>query len=154
MIRRLLTGVLFAALAVTAAPASAQVGIFDLLRADLASQKKALLSQAMNMTEHEKEIFWPIYEDYQKELETLGEVRTTMIKDYSEHHASMSDKMAASLARRALDFEEKRLKLYRKYNGRIAKKLSPTLAARWLQAEHVINTMIDVQIVAELPLMK
>ncbi len=154
MIRRLMTASLFVALAGATAPTFAQPGILDLLRSDIATQKKALLTQALHMTEQQNEVFWPIYDDYQRELNRLGERRSAMLKDYSDHHESMTDKMAAGLTRRALDYEEKRLKLYRKYNGRFSKALSPKIAARWLQAEHVINTMIDVQIVSELPMMQ
>lgn len=153
MIRRLMAATLLA-LFVGGSPALAQADIVELLRSDIATQKKALLTYAMRMTEEESNTFWPIYNEYQKDLRKVADARIAMIKDYAANYDSMNDKMAADFSKRALRAEGDRLKLYKKYNGRMAKALSPKLAARWLQAEHAINTMIDVQIASGLPLMK
>jgi hypothetical protein len=154
MFRKILTVTVIAVLTGIAAPAFAQSDVIELLRSDLATQKKALLTGAMDMTEQESEIFWPIYNEYSVELRKVGDERIAMIKEYADNYDSMTDEMAKDLTKRALSTQEERIKLYKKYNGKMAKELSPRLAARWLQAEHAINTMIDVQIASELPLMK
>jgi hypothetical protein len=154
MIRKLLTVTLITVITGIAAPSFAQTDIIELLRSDIATQKKAILTSAMQMTETESDIFWPIYNDYQNELRKIGDERIAMIKDYSANYDSMTDEMAADLSKRALKVYGDRLSLYKKYEKKFSKALSPRMAARWLQAEHAINTMIDVQIAAEMPLMK
>lgn len=154
MIRKLTAVAVIAGLVGVAAPSFAQNDIIELLRSDIATQKKALLTHAMSMTEEESNVFWPIYNEYQNEMRKLVDERIAMIKDYAANYDSMTDPMAADLTKKALKQQESRLKLYKKYNGKMAKALTPKLAARWLQAEHAINTMIDVQIASELPLMK
>ncbi|HEX5133686.1 MAG TPA: transcriptional regulator [Candidatus Krumholzibacteria bacterium] len=154
MIRKLMTVALITVLTGIAAPSFAQNDIIELLRSDIATQKKAIMTAAMGMTEQESEVFWPIYNDYQDELRKIGDDRIAMIKEYSDNYETMTDEVATSLSKRAIANQEDRLKLYKKYNGKLAKALSPRMAARWLQTEHAINTMIDVQIASEMPLMK
>lgn len=154
MIRKLMTVTLVTALVGVAAPSFAQGDIIELLRSDIATQKKALITQAMNMTEAESDVFWPIYNEYQNELRKIGDERIALIKEYADSYESMTDETAADITKRAIKQQENRLKLYKKYNGKLAKAVSPRFAARWVQTEHAINTMIDVQIASELPLMK
>ncbi len=153
MNRKIVAVTLAAALVAAAAPSFAQSDVIELLRSDIATQKKALITGAMSMTEAESDIFWPIYNDYQNELRKVGDERVAMIKDYSANYDSMTDEMATDLSKRALKAYDDRLSLYKKYEKKFAKALSPRMAARWLQAEHAINTMIDVQVAAEMPLM-
>ena len=154
MIRKLMTVTLVTALVGVAAPSFAQSDIIELLRSDIATQKKALMTQAMNMTEAESDVFWPIYNEYQNELRKIGDERIALIKEYADSYESMTDETAADITKRAIKQQEDRLKLYKKYNGKLAKAVSPRFAARWVQTEHAINTMIDVQIASEMPLMK
>ncbi len=158
MIRKLMTAMLVIALVGVSAPAFAQSGemndMIELLRSDVQTQKKAIITHAMNMTEDESEAFWPLYNDYQNELRKIGDERVALIKEYAANYDNMTDEMATSLVKRSLKTQQDRLALYKKYNGKIAKATSPKLAARWLQAENAINTMVDLQIAAELPLME
>ncbi|MDH4036119.1 MAG: hypothetical protein OEX18_06815 [Candidatus Krumholzibacteria bacterium] len=154
MIRKLLTVTLITVIAGIAAPSFAQNDVIELLRSDIRTQKKALITGAMQMTEAESDIFWPIYNEYENELRLVGDRRVATIKDFADNYENMTEEMAKDLSKRSLKNQEDRLSLYKKYNGKFAKALSPKMAARWLQAEYAINEMIDVQISAELPLMK
>lgn len=154
MIRKLVTVALAGAIVAAAAPSFAQQDVIELLRSDIQTQKKAIITQAMSMTDSESEAFWPIYNDYQNELRKVGDERVALIKQYAENYDTMSDEMATDLTKRALKTQEDRLKLYRKYSAKMSKALGPKMAARWLQTEHAINTLIDVQVASELPLMK
>jgi hypothetical protein len=154
MIRKLLTVTLITVIAGIAAPSFAQNDVIELLRSDIRTQKKALITGAMQMTEAESDIFWPIYNEYENELRLVGDRRVATIKDFADNYENMTEEMAKDLSKRSLKNQEDRLSLYKKYNGKFAKALSPKMAARWLQAEYAINEMIDVQIAAEMPLMK
>ncbi len=159
MIRKLLTTMVVVALVGLAVPAFAQDSaqmndIIEVLRSDVQTQKKALITHAMAMTDAQSEAFWPIYNDYQNELRKIGDERVSIIKEYASNYDSMSDEMAKSLVKRSLKTQQDRLNLYKKYNTKFEKALSPKMAARWLQAESAINTMIDVQIASELPLVQ
>jgi hypothetical protein len=153
MIRKLMTVTLITALVGIAAPSFAQTDIIELLRSDIVTQKKAIITEAMAMTEEQSSIFWPIYNDYQDELRKVGDARVAVITEYAANYDAMTDEMANDLSKRALKAQDDRLGLYKKYHGKFAKAMSPIMAGRWLQTEAAINTMIDVQIASEMPLM-
>lgn len=154
MLKKLAFALSLACLTGAAAPAFAQNDIVELMRSDLRTQKKALLTQAMSMTEDQSAAFWPVYNQYEAELITLTDARIALIKEYAANYDTMTDETAKGLVNRSFKWQEGRTKLLKKYYGKMEKALSPKLAARWVQAEHAIDSMIDLQVASELPLMK
>ena len=66
----------------------------------------------------------------------------------------MTDAVAQALATRALDLEAKRHAVKAKYYERFAKALTPRTSLRFLQVEHQLQLIIDLQISAALPIVK
>ena len=97
----------------------------ELLRSDVKTNKKAIITAAMDFTDTQASVFWPIYRNYEFDLDKLGDARVTMIKDYAENYQSMTDAKAKELMEKAFKFQEERLKLRRKYFNEISKTLSP-----------------------------
>jgi hypothetical protein len=126
----------------------------ELLRSDLKTEKKAIITEGMDFTEQEASAFWPEYRNYEFDLEKLGDARVVLIKDYAENFEKMTDDKAAELIDKAFDFREERLKLEKKYFKKFSKILTPVKAAKWVQLENQIMLMIDLQISAELPLVE
>ena len=50
----------------------------ELLRSDIRSQKVAILTELMNFTEAEDTAFWPIYREYDVELNKLNDERVAL----------------------------------------------------------------------------
>lgn len=126
----------------------------ELLRSDLRTETKAIITEVMQFNEAEAAAFWPIYRNYQFDLDKIGDARVALIKDYADNYQTMTDTKAAELMERAFKFREERLKLGRKYFREVSKALSPTRAAKWAQLENQIQLLIDLQINAELPLVE
>lgn len=139
---------------VLAAPSFAQDDVLELLRSDLKTQKTALLTAAMGFTEQEGTIFWPIYREYELELAKIGDARIANIKNFATNYDSMTDVKAKELVDAAFKLEEDRLKLQKTYYKKVEKALSATSAARFIQVERQIGLLIDMQIAAEVPLIK
>jgi hypothetical protein len=146
----LLAGCLLA----VALPAFAQTDVVELLRSDLRTEKVAILTKALGMDEATSALFWPVYREYEMELNKIGDARVANIKDYAANYESMTDVKAKELVKNAFSLNEQRTKLLKKYHGKVEKATSPKLAARWAQCEMAINSMIDAQVAGELPLLK
>lgn len=123
----------------------------ELLRSDLRAQKVAIITEIMQFTEAEDEKFWPIYRDYETELGKINDDRMAMIKDYAEHYDALTDEVADRLATKALDLEARRHALTAKTYERCKAVMAPKTAARFLQVEHQIMLLLDLQIAAALP---
>jgi len=126
----------------------------ELLRSDVRVQKVAILTEVMGFTEAEDKAFWPIYREYDLEMATLGDERAAIIEEYARNYAKMTDAMASTLGAKAIALEARRRAVQAKYYERVQKALSPVTALRFLQVEHQLQLIIDLQISAALPVVK
>jgi hypothetical protein len=126
----------------------------ELLRSDVRAQKVAILTELMELTESESAAFWPIYREYDTEMAKLGDERVALIEEYARAYDQMTDPIADRLATKALDLEARRQAVKAKYFDRVKAALSPKTALRFLQVEHQLLLLIDLQISAALPVVK
>ncbi len=125
-----------------------------LLKSDVQSDKIEIITQLMNFTDAQSEIFWPIYNDFSNELMKLSDKRIANIKDFAANYDSLTDEKANQLIKNAFDFQGDRLSLNEKYYSKFAKALSPTVAAKYMQLEYEIQLIIDLSVNSNLPLAK
>ena len=126
----------------------------ELLRSDVRAQKVAILTEVMGFTEAEDAAFWPVYREYEKEMAALGDERVALIADYARQYSDLTDAAADKLALKALDLEARRDAVKSKYYGRVKQVLPARTALRFLQVEHQLLLLIDLQIASSLPIAK
>ena len=126
----------------------------ELLKSDVKTEKKAIITKVMVFTEKESSAFWPIYNEYEYELSKLSDKRIANIKDFAANYDSLSDKKADELIKNSFSFQEDRLSLNKKYYKKFAEVLTPTVAAKYMQLENQIQLVLDISIAANLPLAK
>ena len=123
----------------------------ELLRSDVRAQKVAILTEVMGFTEAEDAAFWPIYRECDVEMSKLGDERLALIRDYAAKYPALTDADAATMAARALDLESKRDAARARCYEKVKSATSPRTALRFLQVEHQLQLLIDLQIAASLP---
>ena len=126
----------------------------DLLRHDLNKDKVAILTELMDLDSNEAAKFWPIYDEYTKSLHQLADERLALIRLYAENYATLTDEMATKIAVGAMDVEAKRIALRKQYFQKFSEALTAKDAARWLQIETQIEKLLDLQILASLPIVE
>jgi hypothetical protein len=126
----------------------------ELLRSDLKTDKVEIVKNALKIDGPKADAFWPIYRKYQLELDAIGDKRIALMKDYAASYDKMTDEKAKSLVKSALDLQSGRTSLLKKYYGNFAKVLGATDAAKLVQVESLVNSLIDVQVGASLPLIQ
>src|SRR6187551_1184118 len=126
----------------------------ELLRSDVRTQKVAIIAQVMGFTEAEDAAFWPIYREYDAEMSKLGDERVALIGEYASNYSTLTDAVAEKLAAKALDLEARRQAAKARCYDRVRKALTPRTALRFLQVEHQLQLLIDLQISASLPIVK
>jgi hypothetical protein len=122
-----------------------------LLREDVNSQKAKLLGQVMQFDAEDAAKFWPIYRDYDAELQKVNDLRVANILEYSRSYTNMTDAKADELIKNAMTFQKQRDELLGKYYERVKQELGAVTAARFVQVEHQLLTIIDLRIVSSLP---
>jgi len=129
-------------------------GYIALLRSDVQAKKTDIIRQNITLTQDQAKTFWPIQRSYETELSKLGDERVNVIREYAKNWDNLSDSLAKDLGDRALDYQEKRVDLRKKYFGRMAKEISPTIAAKFFQVEVQLEDLIDLGIASSIPLVK
>jgi hypothetical protein len=147
-----------AVLVAVLAPASNVYGqaeaYIELLRQDVKTKKVAIVTEAMQLTDEQAGVFWPVYREYQFELDKIVDARVALIKDYAEHYETMTDEKAKELAERSLDLQGERLELRKRYFRELERAVGSIAAAKFMQVDNAVTLLIDLEIAANLPLIE
>jgi hypothetical protein len=161
--RRLaLVPALLAALILLSLPAAAQMDaptkedylekFFEAAGQDLGARRDSALRTLLEISEEEKKVFMPLLESYDKELSAIFDARFALLREFSGVHDELTNEKASELAERALDLDEKRSALHRKYFRLMSEQVSPVVAVQFLQLQGQFETMADLKLATNVPL--
>jgi hypothetical protein len=145
---------LLAAFLTLSASAFAQDNALALMRQDIKTQKVEIMGASLPLTDSEAAAFWPIYRDYDHQLSKLGDRRIAVIKKVFASYETMDEATAQKLVKESFAIAKNRTNLLEKYYTKISKNIGTVTAARWLQIENEMLTILDAQIIDEVPLVK
>ena len=123
-----------------------------LLRSDVRQGKAEIMGAVMQLDIDQSAKFWPIYDEYDAELTKLNNLRLANMQDYVKNYDDMTDAKADELVQKAMDYRKQRMELVGKYYARVKAALGSIEAARFLQVEDQLLTLIDLQIASSLPI--
>jgi Skp family chaperone for outer membrane proteins len=126
----------------------------ELLRSDVRARKTEILTELMNLNDTQSAKFWPIYREYDVQLQKINDQRLAGILDYAKNFQSMTDEKADQLAKLALALENQRNELKKTYYEKLRDQLGGGVAARFLQVENQMLMVIDLQIASSLPVVE
>lgn len=126
----------------------------EILLQKVKADKKVLVAGNMGLTDEEGKKFWPLYDEYQKELEHINHNLGKTIKEYAEafNKGPLSDDKAKKLMNEALAVEEAEAKLKRTYADKIGKVLPAAKTARYIQIENKIRSLLKAELAQDIPL--
>jgi hypothetical protein len=126
----------------------------QVLREKIRADKKLLVATNMELTEAEAKNFWPIYEDYQKDLQNINERLGKLLQSYATDYKNktMTDDKAKKLTDEYLSIQQAEVKLQSSYVPKLSKALPATKVARYLQIENKIRAVIKYDLAATVPL--
>ena len=150
----LLIGVVGFALPALAADQAKVDKYVELLRSDVRNARTEIVTEALDLKDQQSSAFWPVYREYEKDVAALADKRLALIKDYAASYDTMTDKIAKDLVNRAFKLNQDRTAMLKKYYAKVEKVLQPKLAARWVQVENAMNSVMDIQIISNLPLIQ
>ena len=126
----------------------------QILREKLMADKKLVVAANMSLTEAEAKNFWPLYDEYQKELHKINDRLAMVIVSYSKDHSanSLTDAKAKALLDRYLAVEEAEVKMKKAFVPKLSKVLPGLKVARYMQIENKIRAIVRYEIAGEVPL--
>jgi hypothetical protein len=145
------------AICLIAFPAFAQEvtkNTMDSVRDALKAQKRAFIAVNMQLTDAEDAKFWPVYDSYQKDMETMNQKIGDLILDYAKNYETLTDSKADELLKKNLSLEKETLQLKTSYLPKFSAVLPAKKVARYYQLENKIQAVKRYDLADKIPLVK
>jgi len=128
----------------------------QILRDKIKADKKLLVATNMELTESEAKAFWPIYDQYQKELQRINQRIVKLLESYADdaRSKSLTDDKAKKLIDDAAGIDQTEANLKSAYAPKLSKALPVKKVARYLQIENKIRAVVKYDLAQGVPLMR
>ena len=139
-----------------ASPGGAQdkpADTMQILRDKVRADKKLIVATNMELTESEASGFWPIYEQYQKDLQKINRRLANLVESYAAdfRSKSLTDDKAKKLIDESVGIELAEAKLKSEYAPKLSKVLPVKKVARYLQIENKIRAVVKYDLASGVP---
>ena len=152
----ILTGVPTRGWAQTKSAGDKPANNLEIVHEKLKADKKLIVAKYMDLTESEAKNFWPVYEEYQKDLQKIYERLGSLLYSYAEDYRSQSltDEKAKKLMDEWLTLEQDDAKQRKSYVPKVLKALPAKKSARYLQIENEYRMLLNYDLAATVPLVQ
>lgn len=123
-------------------------------RALMKAGREELMRGEMQLTESEAAGFWPVYEQYRSEVETIRDRQAKMISTYMEAYweAELGDELAKDVLDEHFAISTAILKIEKKYLRKFRKVLPVGKVTRFYQLESKLQAQVDIVLADLVPL--
>lgn len=124
----------------------------QLMRSDLQAGRNNIIADTMQFTEQESTAFWPIYRDYTRDQQRLGDKLVQLVKEYAQSYDTLTDSQAKDMTQRLINIQDETLNLKEDYWKRFEKVLGAKRAAKFYQVDHRLSLFVNLQLTDQIPL--
>ena len=117
----------------------------------MADQKEQVVALVLFLNQADADKFWPIYSQYEAELDKLNATAAASIDVYVKNAGHLGDQQADQVVHDQTQFQSQRAALLDKYYGQVKDALGPETAARFYEAESQLLALSDLQRSSRLP---
>jgi hypothetical protein len=127
-----------------------------ILRDKIKADKKLLVAANMDLTESEATSFWPVYNEYQKDLTAINKRIVKLIDSYATDYQAntLTDEKAKKLIDELVAIEQAEGGLQASYVPKLSKVLPAKKVARYLQIENKIRAVVKYDLASSIPLVR
>ena len=145
------------ALAQTKAPAADKpASNLEIIHEKLKADKKLTVAKYMELTESEAAKFWPVYQEYQTDLQGSNEKLRKLLESYAADYRnkSLTDEKAKNLLDQWIALEQEEGKRRSAFAPKVLAALPAKKSARYLQIENEFRIMLRYDLAATVPLVQ
>jgi len=125
---------------------------FKVVKGDLTAKRDSALRTLVQLSDDEAKAFWPLVKAYDDEMAQQRKKRRALVEEFLGVYDKLTPDVANRLANTALDLDNARNELRRKYFDSMSSKVSPVVAAQFLQLQGQFETMADLKLATAMPL--
>ena len=127
---------------VQAAPAqAASANTADSVRQAMRADKRGLVERNMQLTPAEAARFWPLYDEFQQELDRIVQRQNRAVLDYINAEETMTDANAKRILREVMRADADEQRLHERQLRKLLAVLPARKAVRYMQIENKLRTI-------------
>ncbi len=154
LFQKLLVGLAIMMVAMPALALGAADTDMEMLAKQIKADKKLLVVNNMTLTNEEASNFWPLYDEYQKELHTANLEIAGLVVEFAEAYAKgpIPNETAKKLLDDVLALEDKEVQVKRSYADKMREFIPAWKVTRYMQIESKIRAVVKFELAARIPL--
>ena len=117
----------------------------------LTKARRDVFQKAMGLTDPQKDTFWNIYAEYDRQRTKLLDQTADLLSDYATNYDTLTNEQAAKMMREAATIQEKQVQLRLKYADEISRKLGGRVGARFFQIDDYLSTGSRLEVLNRIP---
>lgn len=126
--------------------------ILEAARSLIKADRQAVVSESMQFSEAEAKSFWPIYQQYRAEMDTVGDGVKHLVLEYAGLYPDVPDERAKNMLKELARLEKKQAAIRASYFKKIAKVLPAAKTLRFVQVESRLDLAVRLELAASIPL--
>lgn len=112
----------------------------------IAAMKVSFITRKLNLTPKEAQAFWPVYNQYEEELETLRKNHRKMLNDAKDDFSELSDADIEKMVDEQVRFKQNEIDVLKKYHPQFKKALPVKKVVLLYRAEEEFKRHLIKQI--------
>ena len=126
----------------------------DLMQAAFGMDKKAVVADFVKPSPAQKDAFWKLYDEYEKQRKKLGKQRIELLKQYADQYLTMTGAQADVWTKKVIELQKKTDNLIATYYTKVKMISDGIVATQFYQIENYILTGIRAQILNNVPFLE
>jgi hypothetical protein len=123
----------------------------EMVRSIYKSDRQEFVANALQLSEDEGKAFWPLYQSYRADMDTIGDGLVKLVLEYRDLYPNITDADAGNILKQYLSLEKKLSSKRDYYFKHVSGKLPATKALRWVQLENRMNLALRLQLAGVVP---
>jgi hypothetical protein len=124
----------------------------EVVRGLLKADRKVVVAEAMQLTEAESAVFWPLYRDYRAEMDTVGDGLVKLVLEYADLYPDVPEDRAGKMLTDLMALEKDMVNVRAKHVKKLAKVLPKSKILRFAQVESRLDLALRLQMASAVPL--
>jgi hypothetical protein len=129
------------------APSQKQLDI-----AAIRAQRKAIVGANMKLTKDQAKVFWPLYEQYENEMDKVDKRHAQEIRDYAKNYLTLTNDQANQKLDEVMAVNQQRLDVQKDFIPKFRAALPGITVTRFFQVDNKLHALVQCQIAQLVPL--
>jgi hypothetical protein len=121
-------------------------------RSAIKADRKATVTEVLQLTPTEAEKFWPLYQQYRAEMDQVADKLVKLVKEYAGYYPNVPEDRARQMLKDLTGLEKKQLALRASFLRKFGKVLPADKTLRFAQVENRLDLAVRLQLAATIPL--